>query len=225
MRKSRLVNNGLFGQRLLLDIVQEYNRQLVAYAKDTIQEIGAKIKTYHRANNMDRTGNLLNSLCWGVAYNGKVVGSGFYQEAAERGESFLHEREPDYMYAFPVHGHDLAARYISRYGAAGSTGRWRVFFAILAPYWGYWENGFNMVYGGQRNGKIPRMTKFLRFAVMSEFYDKVSNDLRPAKTNFKVNVETYVKSYNIGNYRVPSSLEKTWLSRVDRPQYSRRRRK
>jgi len=60
--------------------VDESNKRLIDYAKKKIVEIGNKIKSYHGAHGLDRTGNLLNSLCWGVCYDGKMVDSGFFRE-------------------------------------------------------------------------------------------------------------------------------------------------
>ena len=139
---------------------------------------------------MDRTGNLLDSLCWGVSYQGKLVDSGFYRPQSARTESHLHEWfSGDVKYLIPVSGHSLAQKYIQKYGNNGTKG-WRVFFAILAPYWGYWEKGFNMKSGGGASG-IPGSTKFVQFAVMTQFYDRIKEDLRPARTRFRTSVAKY----------------------------------
>ena len=61
------------------------------------------------------TGNLLNSLCWGVAYSGELKASGFFRNAQSTKISYLHEWSTEYA-AFPVDGHSLAAEYIERYG-------------------------------------------------------------------------------------------------------------
>lgn len=165
--------------------------RLVAYAKETINDIGNAISAYNSRNHMDRTGNLLNSLCWGVAYRGELAESGFYRNASSTRLSHLHEWswESDRGGIYPVSGHELADAYIRRYGNANSNG-WRVFFAVLAPYWGYWEEGFNLK-------KVQGGTEFRRFAVMTQFYDKVTNDLKPMKTTFKVHVPTYTPAYTI----------------------------
>jgi hypothetical protein len=180
--------------------------RLIEYAEKTIVDIGNKIQTYNSRNHMDRTGNLLNSLCWGVAYNGKLKGSGFYRNASSIKESYLHEWG-DYKGTFAIDGHARAQEYIEKYGKVGSgNGTWRVFFAILAPYWGYWEEGFTF--------KGVRGERFLRFAVMTEFYDKISEELKPAKTSFHVTKEiNYTQSYNWTDskgksHRVSGSLER-----------------
>lgn len=162
---------------------------LVEYAKTKIAQIGAKIQTYHSKNNMDRTGNLLNSLCWGVSYNGDVLDSGFYRESvihSERGidhngESFMHELWRDYKYAYPVDGRAMAEAFLQR--AQPSTKGWRVFFAILAPYWGYWESGHKNV-----------MTdKFEKFAVMTHVYDEVKRELKVQPHLSVTNATKYTK--------------------------------
>lgn len=165
--------------------VKEQNRLLIEYAKQEVIKIGDTIRSYHSRNNMDRTGNLLNSLCWGVSYNGKLVEGGFYREQGANGTSFLHEWfSGDEKYLYPVDGHNLAASYIQKYGNNGAKG-WRTFFAILAPYWGYWEKGFTMQhhFGGG--------STFHQFAVMTQYYDEVKKDLKPARTRFRTVVVKY----------------------------------
>ena len=225
MKESKVIFDTNALRRVMMDnLVREQTNRLIDYAKETITQIGNRILSYHSAHHMDRTGNLINSLCWGVSYGGELQDSGFFREASALSESFLHEFYPDFKYAFPVNGHALAQQYLSQYGKAGSKGSWRVFFAILAPYWGYWEQGFRMKSGGGNSG-IPRNEKFLRFAVMTEFYDKITNDLRPAKTKIKIHVEKYSRPYSIGSYKMPSSIQRTWERRVNQPQYSRKKRK
>lgn len=95
-------------------IIDEQTRRLVEYAKAKVQEIGERIQTYGSRNHMNRTGNLLDSLCWSVAFNGNVVESGYYQNNA-RGLSYLHEFDENFE-AYPVGGHTLAENYIKQYG-------------------------------------------------------------------------------------------------------------
>lgn len=188
MHKTKIIgfNAQKFGEQIMRDIIAEQNTRLVAYANETIKQIGERIKTYNSQNGMDRTGNLLDSLCWCVSYKGEVVDKGFYRQAQASETSYLHEwMSGDVKYLEPINGHELAQAYLDKHAKSGSTG-WRVFFAILAPYWGYWENGFMLKPGF---GARPR---FLQFAVMAEFYDKVRADLKPARRyRFNHPVETY----------------------------------
>ena len=189
---------------MMKNLSAEQTNRLIEYAKQTILEIGNKIQTYHSRNHMYRSGHLLRSLCCGVSYDGKLVYSGFYGDIAlkrhttwwekDTTNSYLHEWIPEYE-AFQIDGRQMAQNYIQRYGSAGSGNKtWRVFFAILAPYWGYWETGFNMVHGLGKN----RKSSFHQFAVMTEFYDKVGKDLKPAKVKFEITKEmNYTKSYNV----------------------------
>ena len=186
------------------NLIEEQNRRLIAYAENKIVEIGDKIKSYNSKHNMDRTGNLLNSLCWGVSYQGKLIGSGFYRDATTRGAwigdgyystSFLHEFFGSQVFTmYPVNGRQLAEEYIQRNGNTGSRG-WKVFFAILAPYWGYWEEGFTLIHGFSTNSaRTFYGATHKRFAVMAQFYDKVRKDLKPAKKYyFNVSVPKYDK--------------------------------
>ena len=204
MAKSSLTgwNPETLKKQMMENVVAYNNARLVDYAKETIAKIGNKIKSYHSKNNMDRTGNLLNSLCWGVSYKGKLVEGGFFRDAvlndkgiAKTSESFLHEWfSGDEKYLIPVNGRQLAEEYLQKVGNTGSSG-WKVFFAILAPYWGYWEEGFNMKAKGKSIG-------FFKFSVMAETYDQVRKDLKPArKYYFNVSVPQYshqklVKKWN-----------------------------
>lgn len=191
MKKSKVLFDSVGLSKVLFDkMIPVQTSLLIDYAKRKILEIGQRINSYHSANHMDRTGNLLNSLCWGVSYRGDLKAHGFYRDASSVNYSYLHEwsKDADFGTPFPVDGHSLAESYIQRYGAPFTTG-WRVFFAILAPYWGYWEQGFTM--------RKFRGSEFRKFAVMAEVYDQVSKELKPTSINIKVNPPTYFKSYDI----------------------------
>ena len=201
MGKSKVIgfNADKWQRDLIKYMVGQQNKRLVAYAKEKIQEIGNRIASYHRAHHMDDTGNLLDSLCWGVSYDGQSIASGFYRSqkaskaAVMHGWSLVEIREGsgrkkwDYdnkvknpfseMNAGEsVWGHQRAAEFLEREGAKSKAGQWKVFFAILAPYWGYWEKGFNM--------KLPKgRSVFLQFIVMAETYDTVKNELKPMRTS------------------------------------------
>ena len=187
-------------------IVEEQNRRLIDYAageNGLVYQIGDRIKQYHSRHNMDRTGNLLDSLLWGVSYQGKLVKGGFYRETpAAIEDSGLHEWSKvsfrdketggwieDVSAETPVNGRQLADAYLTKYGNNGARG-WRVFFAILAPYWGYWEEGFTFK-GGGGNSPLPSHQKFLKFAVMTEFHDVAKNDLKPMRVRIRTHVEKY----------------------------------
>lgn len=228
MKASRIIGMSAYTEYLRKSLtdywVEEQTNTLIEYAKNTIIEIGDMIQTYHSKNNMYRSGHLLRSLCCGVSFDGKLVYSGFYGDISLKSHttwneknttnSYLHEWIPEYE-AFPVDGRQMAEDYITRYGHLGSGGRnWRVFFAVLAPYWGYWEEGFNMVHGKGRN----KTSSFHQFAVMSQFYDKVGKDLKPAKVKFEVTKDIkYSKSYQIKSVkgykgRVRGSIERRYDS-------------
>ena len=205
MKESKVIFDAKkLAAEMMKNLSAEQTNRLIEYAKQTILEIGNKIQTYHSRNHMYRSGHLLRSLCCGVSYDGKLVYSGFYGDIALKSHttwneanttnSYLHEWIPEYE-AFQIDGRQMAQNYIQRYGSAGSGNKtWRVFFAILAPYWGYWETGFNMVHGLGKN----RKSSFHQFAVMTEFYDKVGKDLKPAKVKFQITKDiNYTKSYHV----------------------------
>ena len=180
--KVKFDKRALF-KELMTKAVEQQSLLLVQYAQTKIIEIGDTIKTWHSVNNMDRTGHLLDSLCWGVSYNKRLVKSGFYRTAMAHGKSYLHEWFGD-TERIAVNGHSLAKKFISSYGHTGDNG-WMVFFAILAPYWGYWEKGFVM-----RN---PTGSRHLQFSVMTQFYDQIKQDLQPARVELSVSVAKYDK--------------------------------
>lgn len=198
MHKSRVTNwdaNNM-KEQLFAILSAEQNKRLIDYAKGKIVEIGQAIEQYHSAHHMGRTGNLLNSLCWGVSYNGSLIEGGFYRDAVLHNNgidgsstSYLHEWfGGDEKYLEPVDGRQLAEGYLQTYGNNGAKG-WRVFFAILAPYWGYWEKGFTMnsKFGAGKSG----ISGFYQFAVLTYFYDSIKKDLKPARTRLRVSVRKY----------------------------------
>lgn len=181
--------------------------RLVEYAKEEIKRLGDMIQTYNSRNHMDRTGNLLNSLCWGVTYNGEMKESGFYREPQNHSRgigrsniSYLHEFFPNDQYE--VNGRQLAENFVKEY--KGKSSGWSTFFAVLAPYWGYWESGFKMKSGGGNSG-IPRSTRFLQFQVMSHIFDDVRLALKPAKTHLTVYVPKY--QYKNPKYKKKGTLK------------------
>lgn len=199
-------NKQALSTRLFNFYAEEQTKRLIDYAKKIIKNIGDAIQQYHSKNHMDRTGNLLNSLCWGVSYKGELKDFGFYRDANSIKESYLHEwsnvKEAN-KEVFPVNGHALAEEYIQKYGSVFTEG-WRVFFAILAPYWGYWEEGFDMKVRGTSVG-------FKKFAVMTWIYDTVQKDLKPARVYIKGGTgPTYSHSYNLGKTKIKGSLERAY---------------
>jgi len=177
MQRSKVIfNSTALRNKILSNAVALQNARFIAYAEEEVQKIGTAIHQYHSRHNMDRHHNLLDSLCWGVTYHGELVGSGFYREKLATQPSYLHEWfSGDEKYLYPVNGHQLAEDYIKKYGNQGGKNGWKVFFAILAPYWGYWEKGFTLKshFGGG--------SQFVQFAVMAEAYDQIRSDLRPAR--------------------------------------------
>ena len=185
--KIKGLNIAKMKKDLMINIVIEQSDRLVNYAKREIMNIGNAIAMHPSTNNLDRKGNLLDSLCWGVVYNGKLYDSGFYREQKATEESYLHEWSMGgvgYGDMFPVYGHGLAKKFIRNFANRKSNGNgWTIFFAVLAPYWGYWEEGFQMK--GETNKRINGLY------VMTQMYDRVTEDLRPMETKISVNVPKY----------------------------------
>lgn len=187
------------------NLVPYQTNLLIEYAMAEIKKLGDRIASYNGANGLDRTGNLLNSLCWGVTYDGALKASGFYREEThkkrtnrkgdERGlgrqggnDSFLHEFFGND--AELVEGRKLAKEYLQN--VRGKANKWTVFFAILAPYWGYWESGFRMVTTNKR----------MQFQAMIYVFDDVRKDLKPAKTNITI----YRPKYQFRNHKFKNKV-------------------
>lgn len=170
-RKSKVVfDSNALVKKMFARLEREQTARLVEYAKAEIIRIGNDISVAPTSNNLDRTGNLLDSLCWAVYFDGKLSKFGYYRKATAIEDSHLHE------YSKPmgesVNGHVLAQNFISAYVPQQSG--WELFFAILAPYWGYWEEGFTHILNG----------RFYNWQVMAEHYDSVKNDLKPCNVRF-----------------------------------------
>lgn len=196
MKSSQVkFNTNALKKVLLKNLSKEQTARFIDYAQREIRLLGDMIQTYHSRHHMDRTGNLLNSLCWGVCHNGKLIEYGFYREAVLHNggrygtsESWLHEffQEADES----INGRELAENYIKSQKKSGIPNGWRVFFAILAPYWGYWESGFTM-----KSNFGKGAARHMQFQVMTHLFDDVRMDLKPAETHLSV----YVPSYQYRN--------------------------
>lgn len=211
MKQGKIIgfNAAKMAEQMMANAVAEQNRRLVEYAEQRIILLGETISSWNSRHNMDDTGNLLDSLCWGVCYDGKMVQSGFYRSQKADTPSYLHGwstvefADPKRFKRHavgesvsswvkkdagePINGHQLAEAFIENAHTRCKSGEWMVFFAILAPYWGYWEKGFNMKVGfGEQRHAV-----FQQFAVMSQFYDIVKANLKPARTRIKVYVPKY----------------------------------
>ena len=154
-------------------VIKEQTARLIAYAEKEIKRIGDDISVAPTRHNLDRTGNMLDSLCWGVTYDGKMKKFGYYRDERAVEDSHLHE------YSNPmgevVNGHWMASQFIATYKQRTESG-WDVFFAVLAPYWGFWETGFTHKKSGQT----------FQWQVMTNHYDIVTNDLKPAEVTFNI---------------------------------------
>ena len=164
-------NAKAWGKSVLDMLVKTNTDRLIAYAEKRIQIIGASIEGYNSRNHMDRTGNLLDSLCWFVLYNGGLKKYGLYRSPEAVEESHLHEWSKPMGES--VNGHVRALSFIKSYTPTTTSG-WEVVFAVLAPYWGYWEKGHVNV----RSGQVQK------WQVMTQQYDVVTQDLAPMKVTF-----------------------------------------
>jgi hypothetical protein len=207
MKQTRLTgfNPTKVYESMLKVATDEQSKRLVEYAEQRIMMLGETISMYHSRHNMDDTGNLLDSLCWGVTYEGSYVGKGFYRPQTATQSSVLHEwsrnwggeffdkrrkewREVNILDLPEIWGHKMAEDFLKKQEKKNPKG-WSIFFAILAPYWGYWEKGFTVKGTGWGE-------RFVQFAVMTQFCDHVRQDLNPAKIRFHVTNE--IRYSNLG---------------------------
>ena len=160
---------------------EEQTSRLVSYAKSQVELMGAEIQQIISSQD-GNTGNLLDSLCWGVWHNKRQVGSGYYQDVQAIEDSYLHEFSPSIRES--VNGRFLAQQFLAQYGANIHVNKgWQVVWGVLAPYYAYWETGHtNRLFGGQ----------FIKFTAMSQRYDHIKNELGPrCRVDFNVTVPTY----------------------------------
>lgn len=159
----------------------EQTARLIAYAQSQIVLMAAEIEQIITSQD-GSTGNLLDSLCWGVWHNKKRKGLGYYRDVSAIEDSYLHEFSP--MIRESVNGHFLAQQFLAQYqDNLTITDGWQVVWGVLAPYYAYWEAGhINKLLGGQ----------FIQFTAMSQRYDHIKNELGPrCRVDFNVNVATY----------------------------------
>ena len=92
MKQGKIIgfNAAKMAEQMMANAVAEQNRRLVEYAEQRIIMLGETINSYNSKHYMDDTGNLLDSLCWGVCYNGEMVQSGFYRSPKANMPSYLH---------------------------------------------------------------------------------------------------------------------------------------
>lgn len=187
MKNSKVkFHKGSLRKELRDNLILQQTELLIKYAKEKIVEIGNEIMSFDSKNHMDEHGNLLDSLCWGVLYNGVKKGYGFFRESVASQKSMLHEWSP--QIAVDIDGRSLASKFVKSYKGNGEKG-WNVFFATLAPYWGYWEKGFKMKshFGAGMSG----VSGTFQFSVMTFAYDQIRQDLQPASVSFDVYVPKY----------------------------------
>ena len=160
--------DSLFGQ-----IEAEQTKRFVAYAERQMKSIGEAFNAW------ESSGNLIDSLCYAVYHNGRPAKMDYYRSPQATDTSELHEFSKEHREQ--VNGRALAERFLTDFKPSKKQG-WEVFWAVLAPYWGYWEQGHYNVCFKQR----------VQFSVMAQQFDLVKETLEPkCKTTFVINVPTY----------------------------------
>lgn len=211
MKASKVrFNADALQKKILKGLIQEQTDRLIEYAKTAAQDLAAKIQSFGYRNNFDDYGNLLDSICWGVCYDGQLKDSGFYREKRATMATTMHGyskvalREGntrrkwkdlygqnkqwmlDASWSYtsagePINGRALAEEYLAKCHKNCKSGQWTMFIAILAPYWGYWEKGHKNIFLGEIGG----------LHVMTSFYDQFRRDLKPSRVRIHVTVPKY----------------------------------
>ena len=178
--KTRVKFNADKVQKAMIKkVVNAQTDKLVAYAQEEIAIMGDTLKTKMRGKPSDRTHNMLNSLVWAVYYGGKEAKHGYYRKSpSTKGDSYLHEIGSD---PIPVNGRKLAQHFLDTYKPRETQG-WEIVWAILAPYYAYWEQGHDNIFYG----------KFVKFDLMTQRYDHIKNTLgSEVRVTIDVNVPKY----------------------------------
>ena len=214
MKQGKVIgfNAAKMAEQMMANAVAEQNRRLVEYAKEEILALGGDINAINSKHNFDDTGNLLDSLCWIVCYDGKMVDSGFYRNQRATKPSNLHS-------------------YSSAAILEGGTRKWKELYnqdvqkakALQKANWSYesaaepvnghqlaeeyiqkaaksckageWKVTFAICapyWGYWEEGHYNLFYKrFVKFNILTWHYDKIKSDLKPAKMRFNVHVEKY----------------------------------
>lgn len=167
--KAKIDGLDAWVDKILKDAETKQTENLVNYAKEQMASIGAKFVDW------EANGNLLDSLCWGVYFKKKLHRFGYYRGAQAFEDSILHalsSRDKQVK----VNGRALAEQFLAQYKP---TAKWEVVWAVLAPYWAYWEKGhYNRLMG-----------TMVRFEIMAQAKDQIDKDLTdPAKVYLEINI-------------------------------------
>lgn len=152
----------------------EQTARLIAYAKEEIVLMANLIDQI--ITNVDwNTGNLLDSLCWGVFHNNKKCATGFYREEQAEYDSYLHALSKNRT---PVNGRLLAEQFLKEYqDTLNIKDGWKIIWGVLAPYYVYWEEGHDNILMGD----------YVQFDAMSQRFDHIQSKLEPkCRTRFLV---------------------------------------
>lgn len=179
-KKTRVrFNANKYRKAVMKRVADEQTIRLIAYAQEEVSKMGDLLKEKMKEKPSDRTHNMLNSLVWAVYYDGKEKKHGYYRKSAStKGKAYLHELSDEPR---EVNGRELAKEFLRTYQPRVNNG-WEIVWAILAPYYAYWEAGHENVFYG----------KFVKFDMMTQRYDHIRNTLgNHARVSFSVNVPKY----------------------------------
>lgn len=141
--------------------------KLIQYAELEIQNIATELFGGTFAKGDYATGNMADSLCWGVWYNRKMAKTGYYLEQPQAYlPSYLHQLSKSRR--VEVNGRWLAQQFLGQYKPETEKG-WEIVFGCLAPYQAYWE-------AGHYNRMLKQQ---VQFQAMTQRYDVIKNELSP----------------------------------------------
>ena len=148
-------------------VSEEQTQRLIQYAELEIQNIATELFGGALFRGDYATGNMADSLCWGVWYNNKMAKIGYYLDKAQAFfPSYLHQLSKNRK--TEVYGRQLAQQFLAQYKPTIDKG-WEIVFGCLAPYEAYWEQGHYNVMLKQQ----------VQFQAMTQRYDVIKQELSP----------------------------------------------
>jgi hypothetical protein len=140
--------------------IKQQTDKLCVYASKMIK----KINTFREAGmsnpSGDWTGNLGDSLCWIVYYNGNIANSGY-----ARNQAMAQDAQHDSSVSGDIWGRELANNFIRSHNPSTTKG-WEVVWAATVNYASKLEKGNSDVHKG------------VRLRIISQVFDNVVGDFK-----------------------------------------------
>ena len=140
--------------------VRQQTAKLCVYASEMIKKINAFREAGLATPSGDWTGNLGDSLCWIVYYNGKIEKSGY-----ARKDPIAQSPQSDSDVNGDIWGRKLADDFIRSHNPSATKG-WEVVWAATVNYASKLEQGISDIHEG------------LKLRIISQVFDQVVDDFK-----------------------------------------------